>query len=217
MDKKIDYKNVLKVITTIVIIIVPALVFGYMGKTVEMGLMIVASAITVTFLNIDQVQHFKGAGFEAEMKKAVDEAYATIEALKEVSKPTIVATLNEINWSGRFGGLDIKQKHILKNDIECVINKFEFKDKQITDALEEFYRYNTWDFLNNFIKEIVENPQVTDEQSNNLRLTLNYKSNNFLSKEHILDIIKIDEKNLKTDELKKLNDYLYYKEKHELP
>ena len=130
----------------------------------------------------------------------------------EISKEEFVALVEEHKLSlYRFA------KSILKNDIECVINKFEFKDKQITDALEEFYRYNTWDFLNNFIKEIVENPQVTDEQSNNLRLTLNYKSNNFPSKEHILDIIKIDEKNLKTDELKKLNDYLYYKEKHELP
>lgn len=59
----------MKQILSIIVIIVPVLYFGIMGKTAEMGLMIVASSIAIAFFNIDKVQKFKGAGFEAEMKK----------------------------------------------------------------------------------------------------------------------------------------------------
>ena len=60
--------------------------------TVQMGLAIVAGAIAVAFINIDKFKSFKGAGFEAELQKVVEEAYATMETLRSMSKPIILTT-----------------------------------------------------------------------------------------------------------------------------
>ncbi|RDH86556.1 MAG: hypothetical protein DIZ78_06495 [endosymbiont of Escarpia spicata] len=58
-------------------------VFGYMENTVALSASIIAGAIGMAFANIDKIEHFKGAGFEAHMKKAVEEAYATTKSLRE--------------------------------------------------------------------------------------------------------------------------------------
>jgi len=39
-----------------------AVMFGIMGKPAEMGIIVVAGAIGLSFLNIDKIQRFKGAG-----------------------------------------------------------------------------------------------------------------------------------------------------------
>lgn len=70
--------------------------FGLMGKPAEMGLIIVAGAIGLAFLNTDKIQRFKGAGFEAEMKKAVEDANATIEQLRNVATTSAKATLTSL-------------------------------------------------------------------------------------------------------------------------
>lgn len=41
--------------------------------TAQMGLAIVAGAIAAAFINIDKFKSFKGAGFEAELQKVVEE------------------------------------------------------------------------------------------------------------------------------------------------
>ncbi len=54
--------------------------FGIRAQPVEMGLVIVTAAIALAFLNIDKIQKFKGAGFEAEMRAQVA---AIVEAQAE--------------------------------------------------------------------------------------------------------------------------------------
>jgi hypothetical protein len=80
----------------IIILMGPAMYFGYSGKPTEMGISIVASALALTFINMDKFEFFKGAGFEAQLKKvekATEEAYATIDTLKAVAAPIIAETL----------------------------------------------------------------------------------------------------------------------------
>ncbi len=63
----------LKGLLSLVVIIAPCWYFGYHGKTTEMGISIVAGALAATFINLDKVYRVKGAGFEAEMYKAVED------------------------------------------------------------------------------------------------------------------------------------------------
>ena len=49
-----------------------SVIFGLLGKSVEMGLAIVAGALAVSLINIDKFRKIKGAGFEAELKEQVE-------------------------------------------------------------------------------------------------------------------------------------------------
>ena len=52
-------------------LLVGPLIFGLLGKPTEMGLSILAGALSLAFSNIDKISKFKGAGFEAEMREKV--------------------------------------------------------------------------------------------------------------------------------------------------
>ena len=66
MSIKNDWTSLL----LIVFMLIGVVYFGTESKPTEMGLVIVASAIALSFANINRIQKFKGAGFEAEMKGA---------------------------------------------------------------------------------------------------------------------------------------------------
>ena len=78
-----------------------AMVLGVTGKPTEMGLIVVAGAISIAFLNIDRIQRFKGAGFEAEMRQAVEQAHATVEQLRILAAASAESTLTTL-MAGNF-------------------------------------------------------------------------------------------------------------------
>ncbi|SEB05015.1 hypothetical protein [Alkalimonas amylolytica] len=82
MSSKVD-----KCISTIVLLVSfgVTVFFGYRGLATEMGLMIVAGSVFLSFLNLDKFKAFKGAGFSAELKDTLDKASATKVELEELS------------------------------------------------------------------------------------------------------------------------------------
>lgn len=178
-----------------------------------MGLAIVAGAIATAFLNIDKIQRFKGAGFEAEMKRAVEEVYATVDSLREMSKPLIVSVLNSLIYSGRREGLGIQQKHQLKEELDHLINKLEIKDDKVNETLEEFYRQYTWDLFQLFITKFLRGRGHQSKLGEKLKTIYDRNSTMFPSKEEILQVLKVKEEDLTEMEKEALNNYLYYQEK----
>jgi len=87
-----------------------ATMFGIQGKSTEMGIIVVAGALVMAFLNIDKIQRFKGAGFEAEMRKAVEEAYATIEQLRKVAAASAETTLTTLMSDYFFDGTTLENR-----------------------------------------------------------------------------------------------------------
>ena len=81
---KINFEKILIIIILLVSLCV-IIWFGYESKATEMGLMIVAGAVFLSFLNIDKFKSFKGAGFSAELKDTLDEANATKKELEELN------------------------------------------------------------------------------------------------------------------------------------
>jgi len=67
------------------VLLVGTLVFGFLGKSAEMALAIVASAIALAFSDIERFSRIKGAGFEAELR---DQIQAVIEKETEVPSGT---------------------------------------------------------------------------------------------------------------------------------
>ncbi|MCG8514690.1 MAG: hypothetical protein MI740_11145 [Halanaerobiales bacterium] len=122
----------------IIIIILPAIYFGYIGKSTEMGLAIVAGAIVAAFINIDKIQRFKGAGFEAEMRKMVEEGYATIENLKELGKPIIKALFVNITHFNNIGSMALHKKHEVLDDLKQILKRLFLKDKELMEIISVF-------------------------------------------------------------------------------
>jgi hypothetical protein len=107
-------------ISLCLIVAVPAgaMILGLLGKPTEMGIFVLAAGIGLAFANIDKIQRFKGAGFEAEMRKAVEEAYATTESLKAIAKPLILSNLSNLIYAGRWGGMNSDKKHTIKKEMD---------------------------------------------------------------------------------------------------
>lgn len=144
----------MKKIMSILFIIVPSLIFGYLGKPVEMGLAIVAGAIAASFLHIDQISKFKGAGFEAEMKKVVEEGYATIENLRQISIPLLKSISLMLTQYGRWGGIDNDEKHKLHKEIERISKDLDINNKELNNSFKLFYNYHSWDCFDNIINSL---------------------------------------------------------------
>jgi len=152
-----DHKSILNLVL-IAILIGCALLFGLMSRPTEMGLMIGACAICLIFANIDQIQSFKGAGFEAEMKKAVENAYATTESLRSLAKPLVLTMLESLTYNGRWDGIDKRREHQLKEELENLSDELGICcDEQIESALHRFYIMNGIDLLNDIERAMNEN------------------------------------------------------------
>lgn len=130
-------------------------VFGVTGKPAEMGIAVVACAIGMAFGNIDKLAKFKGAGFEAEMRKATDDAYATITSLKELAVQSAKSLLLVIAAEGRYGGgLYQTDKLKLKEDIISHLEKMTIDKDSIREVAHGFNRYLLYDLANDTINTI---------------------------------------------------------------
>jgi DNA-directed RNA polymerase subunit F len=198
-----DYRNIL----SLFVIVVPGLYFGIIGKPTEMGLAVVAGAIAASFINIDKIQRFKGAGFEAEMKKAVEEAYATVENLKELGKPLIISILVNITHFGRLGSIDPLKKHKIAEDLKQISKVLSLDDKELTEAINTFHRYHTWDLISSLIDEVRQSKFKQEIQTKLVEIR-NYDSNNFPTKENLYEIFDGIELSEKIEEM--IKDYDYY-------
>lgn len=120
--KNVSYENVTRISLIIVIMLAPSLYFGYINNLTAMGLAIVASSITICFLNLDKIARFKGAGFEAEIRQVenvVKKAYATIDQLKNIGKMLIISTGYQIQYHDRLGNIsEDKELMILREMID---------------------------------------------------------------------------------------------------
>lgn len=79
-------------VISVLLILVPAFYFGGHGQTTEMGLSIVAGALSAGFLHFDKIKILKGGGFE--LQRMVDETNNKLEELRNLAKPLIEAIFN---------------------------------------------------------------------------------------------------------------------------
>lgn len=198
----------MKIILTILLIFVPTIYFGYMGQTVEMGLAIVAGAVTSAFINLDKFERFSGAGFEAELRKAVSEAYATLDNLKEVSKPLMKVTLTNLTYANRWGGMDFNEKHEYKKTIENIAMSLEIDD-ELKNTFEIFHRYHTWDLYSEFVTVLYKETN-NHLLRNELDSIKDYSTERFPNKEEILEIITANDLVITAVMEDRLEAYLYY-------
>ena len=113
-----------------------AVMFGLKGMATEMGIIVAAGAICLAFLNIDKIERFKGAGFEAEMKKAVAEANATVEQLREVAATSAKAILTDLMAGNFFDGTTLEKRLELHDQIINSLKGIGASESQIISSDE---------------------------------------------------------------------------------
>jgi hypothetical protein len=193
----------------ILVILGPGLVFGFMGKPTEMGIAIAAGAVAAAFINIDKIQEFKGAGFEAKMKIVVADIYATTENLKQISKPLISSILINLTYGDRIGGAGPIIKHKIRDDLLKLAESLDVSDTEIQESVITFTRYLTWDHLNHFVNLL--DSTIPIEIKNKLYALKNHMSDEFPDEKVIKTILGDSLVLLQEKNIEYLNDYTYYK------
>ena len=111
-----------------------AMTLGILGKATEMGLIVAAGAISIAFLNIDRIQRFKGAGFEAEMKQAVEQAHATVEQLRTLAAASAESTLTTLMAGNFMGGITLSTRLDLHDRLIKSLEEIGVQTAQIEEA-----------------------------------------------------------------------------------
>ena len=115
--------------------------------SVEMGIAVAASSVFLAFANLDKFAKFKGAGFEAELKQAVNEANATIENLKEVAKPLIETNLETLTKAGRFSEGAFNKTHELYDQLDNLQSKMGLTSPDLEKAKTRYLNIHAWDMI----------------------------------------------------------------------
>lgn len=114
-----------------------ALFFGLRGQPAEMGICVVAGALSCAFANLKNFDSFQGAGFAAQLRKRVDDQAITIEQLSRVTARLARPVLGLLIGEGRWGGMGNKKFTIwkeLNRDLESI-----GLDKADIDYANEIY------------------------------------------------------------------------------
>lgn len=117
------------------VLLVGSLYFGYTGKPAEMGLAIVAGALGVALSNLDKFESIKGAGFEAKLRKAIEEAYATTGTLKGLAIVIGKTFFDILAVEDRYAGMGLRGKFESKKQLEKIFSELGIEKAELTNLI----------------------------------------------------------------------------------
>jgi len=196
-----------------------AMWLGLLGKPTEMGLIIVAGSIAIAFLNIDRIQRFKGAGFEADMRQTVEEVHATLEQLRKLATASTESSLTTLMSGNFFDGTTLATRLDLHDRLIQTLEEIGVPSHQIIEAdrmwrkgVGVIYHRGIRNKLERRSHPVISNHDIdphTLEISKSLQDLLHFESWNAPSAQQIR--ILIEKSNLMTSELDELiTDYSYF-------
>ncbi|MCC2971069.1 hypothetical protein [Massilia sp. IC2-476] len=147
----------------IALLVILPTVFGFLEKPTEMGVIIVACSLALCFANLNKIQSFKGAGFEAQMREAVQEAYATLDRLQEMVRPVARATIANVAYSGRWDSMDRETEHELMAELTNLVTALDLQDDSgIAKMRADFYSLHANDHLR-FLIAVMERAHIKND------------------------------------------------------
>lgn len=148
--------KILNVILIVALVVVP-LGFGRFSMPTEMALSVVAISLALCFTNLDKFAEFKGAGFEAKLKKAVDKTYAAIDELKELALSLSAPIVDGLAISGRMMQyIPIKDKLERVEKIKATLKKLGASGDEINEACSTIYERIQNDYLERILRSLKE-------------------------------------------------------------
>lgn len=138
-----------------ILLVASIFVFGLKGMAAEMAIAVAASGVFLAFANLDKFSEFKGAGFEAKLREAVDEANATIENLKSVAAPLLITTIDLLAKDGRWGGDSVFDKdHVLYDKLISLQTDIDISDSSLEKAKSQYLNIHAWDMVSDVAADI---------------------------------------------------------------
>ena len=126
-----------KLITALVVI---PIVVGVFRTPKEMMIAVAAIGLALVFCNLEKFTRFKGAGFEAELRTAVDRVYAAIEELRELGLSLSRPIVDDLAMSGRmFEYIHLKHKLERVEKIAETLRKLGASQPEIDDVCSTIY------------------------------------------------------------------------------
>lgn len=115
---------------SICLIMIPTLYFGFVDNTAAMLVSLTAGLISAVFINLDKFDSFKaGDGkLEAQLKKSIEEASATIDQLNSVAIPLIKANLTTLSYAGSFENMPVEVKEELFYELKKIKESLNLND-----------------------------------------------------------------------------------------
>lgn len=126
-----------KILSSVILIMVPVLIFGYFGKTAEMGIVLLAGFVCAVFINLDKFSSFKAGKMEATLRDVINEANATIDQLKSLTEPLMQYNLAHIARGNTLMGVAASDKEKLYLKLKDNINNFDLQSEYTVELLEE--------------------------------------------------------------------------------
>ena len=131
----------------IALVIVPIPIGIFRGPT-EMAIVAGAISVGLFFANLDKFKSFKGGGIEAQLRTAVNDAYAAIHQLRELGVSVSSPIVDALAISGRmmqFIPLKYKLERVEK--IAETLKKLGVSDKEIQEVCSTMYERVTDDHI----------------------------------------------------------------------
>ncbi len=176
MDKSSERRNFWAFILIASYILAVATILAFQGKPTEMGLTTLLGAIVMAFLNIDKIESFRGAGFEARMKQVVSEANDAIEKTRELGAVLARQNLDSIALQGRFEGNNKIYEDVQRRDeIVLRLRELGVAENKIDEATQEFNQHverNQAARIRNMILERQDIPTTTGQEVKDLSMNL---------------------------------------------
>ena len=207
-------KTINRVLSWLVSILLLVMMFYFLskGQVTEAGFAIVGGGVVLGFLNIDRLQEISAAGFEAEIREATSEAYATITQLKKLATVMATVTTENMTFANRFGGLDVAQKHRLKDQIDEVVSELGLQSASWKEADEHFYYMHSWDHLGH-IHDLLRRQLPWNDKEKQESLTESIRipvGEKLLSPDEVIARIKALDLEITPEVQRAIDDYAYY-------
>lgn len=148
----------------IVILVVIPTTFGFLNMPTQMGLSIAGCSLALAFANLDKFARFKGAGFEAELKEAVDKAYAAVVELKDLGLALTTPIIDTMTVSDRMlQFIPLKYKLESATQIEKTLVKLGASAEEIDEVCGTLYSRVSADHYNHIAHALKEaNPESSE-------------------------------------------------------
>lgn len=152
----------------IAILITSILLFGISSKPTEMGIGLVAGAITMAFGNLEKLKSFSGAGFSVELAERVKNVEVNIDTLKELVVVLANPLLSQMAWSGRMRDVNMSDNIKMRNDINRFMNKLDIQNQETVNIITTMNGLYAYDHLEKIRRAVFDNGEIAQPLKNNL-------------------------------------------------
>lgn len=206
----------LRIFLSVALILVPAMGFGIAKMPKEMGIALAAGVIAAIFVNLDRIAKFSGFGINAEMRDAIQEAYATTDALRKLARPLMVAAVDTLTFGNRWSGIPVEQRHKLLEEFDQLAGELNLRDfPELQQARRDFFRFGTWDQYMEFVRSL-NDLKVDEDTTKRLIALRQYDTEKYPTREEVMEALGTFRQQLQPAQLARLDGYLFYRERRKL-